>query len=44
LLDRLGDIRISDTHHGAGDGRHYDWKPSFLLRGLEALHLEFVPL
>ena len=44
LLDRLGDIRISETHHGAGDGRHYDWKPSFLLRGLEALHLEFVPL
>jgi cytochrome P450 len=44
LLDRLGDVRISDTHHGAGDGRHYDWKPSFLLRGLEALHLEFVPL
>jgi cytochrome P450 len=44
VLDRLGDIRISETQHGAGDGRHYDWKPSFLLRGLEALHLEFVPL
>jgi hypothetical protein len=27
----------------AGD-RHYDWKPSFLLRGLETLHLEFTPL
>jgi cytochrome P450 len=44
LLDRLGDIRISVAEHGTADERHYDWKPSFLLRGLEALHLEFVPL
>ncbi len=44
LLDRLGDLRISEAEHGTADNRHYDWKPSFLLRGLEALHLEFMPL
>jgi cytochrome P450 len=44
LLDRLGDIRISEAHHGPVGERHYDWKPSFMLRGLTALHLEFTPL
>jgi cytochrome P450 len=44
LLDRLGDIRISEPHHGAAADRRYDWKPSFLLRGLEELHVEFTPL
>jgi cytochrome P450 len=43
-LDRLGDIRISEEHHGPPDDRHYDWKPSFMLRGLQALHIEFTPL
>ena len=44
LLDRLGDIRISVAQHGTAGERHFDWKPSFMLRGLEALHLEFMPL
>jgi cytochrome P450 len=44
LLDRLGDLRIAARHHGSAGDRHYDWKPSFLLRGLETLHLEFTPL
>ncbi|GMU78121.1 MAG: cytochrome P450 [Acidimicrobiia bacterium] len=44
LLDRLGDIRISDAHHGPEGDRHYSWDPSFMLRGLQALHLEFTPL
>jgi cytochrome P450 len=43
-LDRLGDIRISEEHHGPPGDRRYDWKPSFMLRGLEALHIEFTPL
>jgi cytochrome P450 len=43
LLDRLGDIRIAERHHGTAGNRRYDWKPSFLLRGLEALYLEFTP-
>ena len=44
LLDRLGDIRISEDHHGPAGDRSFDWKPSFMLRGLEALHLEFTPI
>jgi cytochrome P450 len=44
LLDRLGDIRISEADHGPPDDRRYDWKPSFMLRGLNALHLEFTPI
>ena len=44
LLDRLDDIRISEAHHGAAGDRRYEWKPSFLLRGLEQLRLEFTPL
>ena len=44
MLDRLGDIRISEAEHGPAGERRFDWKPSFMLRGLEALHLEFTPL
>jgi len=44
LLDRLGDIHIAEDQHGPPADRHYDWKPSFLLRGLEELYLEFTPL
>lgn len=44
LLDRLGDIRIAEAHHGPPGERHYDWKPSFMLRGLNELHIEFTPL
>jgi cytochrome P450 len=44
LLDRLGDIRVSEEQHGPPESRTYDWNPSFMLRGLKALHLEFTPL
>ena len=44
ILDRLGDIRISEAHHGPAGEREFDWKPSFMLRGLNQLHLEFTPL
>jgi len=44
VLDRLGDIRISEAEHGPPDDRRYEWKPSFMLRGLNALHLEFTPI
>jgi cytochrome P450 len=44
LLDRLDDIHISEEHHGTQGDRHYDWVPSFLLRGLNALYLEFTPI
>jgi cytochrome P450 len=43
LLDRTTDITISEQHHGPAGARHYDYLPTFFLRGLQQLHLEFVP-
>lgn len=41
LLDRMSDIRISEAKHGAPGHRNYGYEPTFLLRGLTELHLEF---
>jgi cytochrome P450 family 150 subfamily A5 len=40
MLGRLDDIRIAETHHGPACARQFDYTPSFILRGVEALHLE----
>jgi cytochrome P450 len=42
ILDRMGDIRISEQHHGPPGAHRYDYDETFLLQGLLALHLEFV--
>ncbi|WP_416979648.1 cytochrome P450 [Streptomyces sp. T028] len=44
LLDRMDDIRISEAAHGPADARRYAYEPTFILRGLNALHLEYTPL
>jgi cytochrome P450 len=44
ILDRMGDIRISEEHHGPPGNRRYEFEPTYILRGLNALHLEFTPL
>jgi cytochrome P450 len=41
LLDRLQGIRISDAAHGPPGERHYSYAPTYILRGLNRLHLEF---
>ena len=41
LLDRTIDIRISERAHGPADARRYQYVPTFILRGLTRLHLEF---
>jgi cytochrome P450 len=41
LLARTDQIRISESHHGPAPTRAFDYTPSFILRGVEALHLEF---
>lgn len=41
LLDRTTDIRISERAHGPADARDYRYLPTFILRGLIRLHLEF---
>lgn len=43
LLDRTEDIRISEEHHGPADARRYHYVPTYILRGLTRLHLEFTP-
>ena len=43
FLDRTADIVISEQHHGPKDARRYEYLPTFFLRGLQRLHLEFTP-
>ena len=43
LLDRMADIRISEAEHGPPDARRYEYVPTFILRGLRSLHLEYTP-
>jgi cytochrome P450 len=44
LLARMADIRISEEHHGPADDRRYAYAPTYILRGLNNLHLEFTPV
>lgn len=41
LLGRLGDIRVSDAHHGPQDDRSFHYDQSYVLRAISALHIEF---
>ena len=41
LLDRMSDIRISESEHGPAAARRYEYVPTYILRGLRRLHLEF---
>jgi len=43
LLDRMRDIRIDESAHGSAEDRRYSYEPTFLLRGLTELHIEFEP-
>jgi cytochrome P450 len=44
ILDRMADIRISEASHGPADARRYEYEPTFILRGITELHLEFEPI
>jgi cytochrome P450 len=41
LLERLGTITISEAEHGPPDARRYSYAPTYILRGLTKLHIEF---
>ena len=41
MFDRTSDIRISETVHGPRDARRYSYLPTFILRGLTHINLEF---
>ncbi|MEE3849457.1 cytochrome P450 [Gordonia sp. LSe1-13] len=41
LLDRMSDIRLDTGVHGPAGDRTVSYEPTFLLRGLTELHIEF---
>jgi len=43
MLDRMGDIRLSEEHHGPPGDRRLSYEPTWILRGLTSLHLEWTP-
>ncbi|HUC13107.1 MAG TPA: cytochrome P450 [Acidimicrobiales bacterium] len=44
ILDRVREIRLSDEHHGPPGARRFRYEPTWILRGLSKLHLEFTPI
>lgn len=43
LLDRADEIRVDEAQHGPAGARRYDYVPTFVLRGLTRLGLEYTP-
>jgi cytochrome P450 len=43
LFDHTSDIRLSEAHHGSASDRRLTYEASFIVRGLENLHLELTP-
>jgi cytochrome P450 len=41
ILDRMRNIRLSEQHHGPAGDRHFHYEPTWILRGLTQLHLEY---
>ena len=44
ILDRMRDIRLSEDRHGPPGNRHFEYEPTWVLRGLHDLHIEFTPM
>ena len=44
LLARTDNIRLSEEHHGPTGSRSFRYEPTYVLRGLEELHVEFSPV
>jgi cytochrome P450 family 150 subfamily A5 len=43
MLDRTTAITVSAAEHGPAGARHYEYLPTYLLRGLTSLNLELAP-
>jgi cytochrome P450 len=41
FLDRMANFRIDEEKHGPADARRYEHVPSYLMQGLQELHLQF---
>jgi cytochrome P450 len=44
LLQRTRNIRLSEPHHGPAGDRRFSYEPTWILRGLTKLYLEFDPV
>lgn len=44
MFDRTSDIRVSEKVHGPPGARRYSYLPTFILRGLTHINLEFDPI
>ena len=44
LLARLGNIRLSEKHRGPDGEYHFDYEPTYILRAMQHLYLEFDPI
>ena len=44
FLDRMADIRIDEAAHGPVDDRTYTYDPTFIMRGLSELYVNFTPV
>ena len=40
----MADIRVNEAEHGPADNRRYSYPPTYILRGLNELHIEFTPV
>lgn len=40
----MTDIRLDESQHGPAGDRRFTFEPTFILRGLTELHLEFSPV
>jgi cytochrome P450 family 150 subfamily A5 len=43
ILDRMADITISEEHHGPPGARKFRYAPTYILRGLQRLHVTYTP-
>jgi cytochrome P450 len=41
ILDRTRNIRLDEEHHGPAGNRRFEYEPTWVLRGLSSLHIEF---
>jgi cytochrome P450 len=41
MLDRMGEITIDEEFHGPAGQRHYNYEPTYILRGLADIHVRF---
>jgi cytochrome P450 len=44
VLSRMRDIRVATEHHGSEANRQFEYEPSWMIRGLQELQLEFDPV